>query len=344
MKISGRGVDSFLRQPPPPSLRALLIYGPDVGSVSESSKNFARHIVPKLDDPFRVIDLTPEQILSDKQTLLDEVAALAFGGGRRLIRLRGLGDRHSDVVENTLEKGVGDGFILIEAGDLAARSSLRKLFEERNDAAAIACYPDEAEDIARIARDHLKAAGWPIEDAALGYLCEHLGADRLATRQELDKLVTYLGPAAGRMCSLADVTAIIGDASARDLDDLVQAVANGRQGDLDGTLSRLFGDGEQAISILRACARHFQRLHFVSCQIANGKPTEEALSTLRPPLFFKSKTSFLAQLRRWSPARIETALDLLLEAEVDCKSTGSPTETLTRRVLIRLARAAGVNH
>ena len=61
---------------------------------------------------------------------------------------------------------------------------------------------------------------------------------------------------------------------------------------------------------------------------------------LRPPLFFNAADSFNAALRLWTPARLQRALERLLDAELAAKSTGAPDEALAAQVLIEIALAA----
>jgi DNA polymerase-3 subunit delta len=61
---------------------------------------------------------------------------------------------------------------------------------------------------------------------------------------------------------------------------------------------------------------------------------------LRPPPFRRDAERMVRQLQRWSPKRLAAALERLLQAEIDCKSTGLPDETMCARALLDLARAA----
>ncbi|HCF17291.1 MAG TPA: DNA polymerase III subunit delta, partial [Rhodospirillum rubrum] len=49
---------------------------------------------------------------------------------------------------------------------------------------------------------------------------------------------------------------------------------------------------------------------------------------------------FRSQVQRWSAERLAQALDLLLDAEIDAKSSGLPERALVERLLLRLARGA----
>ena len=58
------------------------------------------------------------------------------------------------------------------------------------------------------------------------------------------------------------------------------------------------------------------------------------------PVFFKVRDRFVAQLRTWPPHKAGAALDILLAAEMDCKSTGMPEAEICSRAFLQIARAA----
>jgi DNA polymerase-3 subunit delta len=94
------------------------------------------------------------------------------------------------------------------------------------------------------------------------------------------------------------------------------------------------------VSVVRALMRHFQRLHLAQSRIAAGASDEEALRSLRPPLFFKLQDRFKRQLRLWPAPRAAQALALLTQAELNTKTTGLPAEAVCRDALLRIARGA----
>jgi DNA polymerase III subunit delta len=78
----------------------------------------------------------------------------------------------------------------------------------------------------------------------------------------------------------------------------------------------------------------------VQSRIAAGAGDEDALRSLRPPLFFKLQDRFKRQLRVWSQGRAAHALALLTQAELNAKTTGLPAEAICRDALFRTARGA----
>ena len=341
MKLPAARIEAFL-DAPDPAARAILVYGPDAGLVRERADRLAAAIVPDRRDPFRVAELGADALAGDPARLNDEAQALSLMPGRRVVRVRDAGDAVGGLFDRFLKSPPpGDSLILVEAGDLPARSSLRRAFEQARAGAAIACYEDGPRELGALVKGVMAAHRIAIGAGALEYLVAHLGGDRMLSRQELEKLALYVGD--GGRLEPADAAALVGDSAAVTLEDALYAAAEGDAVALERSLQRAFGEGEAPVSVLRAAMRHFQRLYLAGARIAGGMGAEAALQGLRPPIFFALRDRFVRQLRQWPPRRAAAALELLTEAERNAKRTGPPPDAVCRDALLSIARLAQRN-
>ncbi|HUZ75893.1 MAG TPA: DNA polymerase III subunit delta [Stellaceae bacterium] len=339
MKLPPARVERFL-DAPEPGMRAVLLFGPDAGLVRERADRLAAAIVPDRHDPFRVAELAAEALAADPARLNDEAQALSLVPGRRVVRVREAGDAVGALFDRFFAKlPPGDSLIVVEAGDLPARSSLRRAFEGARAAACIGCYADGRTELGALVRSVMGARRIAVTAEAMEYLVDHLGGDRLLSRQELDKLALYAGD--GGRLDYDAASAIVGDSATITVEDAVFAAAEGDLAALERALGRAFDEGEAPVGVLRAGLRHFQRLHLAATRVAAGARPEEAIERLRPPVFFKLRERFLGQLRRWPAGRAAAALVTLTEAERNAKRAGLPPEAICRDALLRLARGAG---
>jgi DNA polymerase-3 subunit delta len=338
VKLTGAKAEAFLKAPDP-SVRVVLVFGPDSGLVRERVNRLIKGVVPEISDPFRVAELTPAVLKDDPARLADEAAAMALTGGRRVVVVRDAGDNVASLFQGFLANPMGDALVVVEAGDLGPRSSLRKLFEGADIGAALASYGDEGGSLQHVIQEELKSAGLAVEPDALAFLMDHLGGDRRLTRAELQKLALYMG-GPGRV-RLEDALACIGDTASLSMDDLALATADGDHATSQRVLDRLFREGTHAVAVLRALSRHFQRLHYAAGLMTQGKSADQAMAALKPPVIFKAADRFRRQLGRWPADRVGRALEVLIEAEADCKTTGMPAEEICSRAVMQLARAAG---
>jgi DNA polymerase-3 subunit delta len=342
MKIPAARVEAVLRRPDP-ELRGILFYGPDAGLVRERAASMVRAVCADPSDPFRIADLSAAVITSDPARLADEAAQISLMGGRRVIRVRELNDARLHEAIARLFAGLfasnaADALIVAEAGDLPSRSPLRRVFEDAPQAAAIGCYPDSGRDLAAVIRDAFTAQRIAAGREVVEFLVEHLGGDRLLTRAELEKLTLYAGE--GGRIGIDDARAIVADSAALSQEEAVMAAAEGDAAALDRALSRLFQEGDAAVSVIRALLRHLHRLHILTIRMKSSGSIEETLRSARPPIFFKQQDSFRRQLARWTDARLRIALDHAAEAEFRMKLTGAPFETLCRAAMLSVAREA----
>lgn len=341
MQLKGRQIEAFVRRPEA-GIRAVLVYGPDAGLVSERVGMLVKSVPGAAEDPFRFAELSPSA-LKDGAALNDEAAALSLTGGRRVIVVRnvtdGLASSFAELVDGQVP---GDSLVVVEAGDLASTSSLRKMFEKGETGAALPCYADSEEDRIGLIRAMVEDAGQRIEAAALDYLASSLPADRLVMRREVEKLLLYKSSEKGTI-SADEAEIVVGDAAAVSLDDVAFATTGGNPPSLDLAVQRALADGNDPIAIISAVRRHLHRVQLASAAYQGGISPQAAMDRLRPPVFFKRKPEFQAQLQRWAPSQIDQALDLLTEAEFDCKTSGLPSDAVCSRALLRIANAGRRN-
>ncbi len=338
VKIQAGRADAFARSPDAKA-QAVLVYGPDSGLVRERVQALVASVLKGDGDPFRLSDLDADSLRSDPARLADEVAALSLTGGRRVVKVRDATDTISQIVERVLEDLIGDALVVFAAGDLGPRSSLRKIFESADNAAALPCYADDARSLDQVVREGLKEAGLSADPDVLAWLVDHMGGDRALSRREMEKLVLYKGTENGKAVTLQDAMACVGDTAAFDLDDLVYAMADGDQPTVQRIYGRMVAEGTSPISVLTAASRHLMRLHQVHGFRAAGS-LDQAMMKLRPPVFFKRKGQFKSQAGRWSPTLLARGLEVLTSAELMAKSTDMPGQALIERALMQIAAAA----
>lgn len=336
MYLTGSSADAFVRKPG--QAAAALVFGPDRGQVRERMAAIGRAIVGDTSDPFRAVEIAATTLKTDPSRLFDEAAALAFGGGRRLVIVREAGDAAADLFERFLvDARLDAAFVLVEGGDLPKRSSLRAAFESAKAAAAIACYPDNERASRALIGEILREHGLSADADALDLLVARLGPDRDLVRGELAKLVLYCE---GKSVTADDVMAVIGDGAEASLDAVAFASCDGDYADFDRVFFRAIGDGLPPIALLRAGLRHAGRLHLGLAHMGEGLAAKDAMAKLRPPVFFKLADRFRRQLGAWDEARLAAALDLLIEAEIACKTAGAPDEAIAWRALANVCRLA----
>ncbi len=340
MRLKSNEIASFMAAAKPPAA-AVLVYGPDEGLVRERGEALGKKIVADLADAFQVTALSDTDLKADPAALANAVGSLSLMGGERLVRLRGAGDSCTEHVKATLADmapaDLTDVWLVIEAGDLGPRSSLRKLFEASKTHVALPCYTDDARGIENLIRSAAKDHGLSIAPEAVALLAERLGADRALSRSELEKLCLYVG--AGEITE-ADVRAIVVGDGETTFDGLVGAVTGGDLKAADHEYEKALTSGMAPVGVLRMLTNQMKTLHMVAGLAAETGSVQEAVRALRPPVRFPRDKALIRQASLWSRPACERALALLEAAETECKTAGVPGEAICGRLILSLTRSA----
>ena len=114
-----------------------------------------------------------------------------------------------------------------------------------------------------------------------------------------------------------DVTAVVSDASALALDDIVDAAFAGRPAELEAQLAKARTAGTAAGSILFNAQRQVAQLHKWRTAIEDGAAF--SLDAVQPPLHFRRKALVEAALKAWNAARLTTAMAELADAVLESR-------------------------
>lgn len=328
-------VDAFLSSPDP-RRPVVLIFGPDAGLVRERADALVGTSMPSDADAFSTVVLEGEAIAADPGRLSDEARTVGLFGGKRIVRVRAGGRNIVEAVKPLLADPPQAALVVIEAGDLRKNAPLRTLCEASSAAAAIPCYADTERDLLRLIEKTMRDAGLAIDADAHDALIELLGADRLATRTELDKLTLYAGR--GASIGLEDVRAVIADASALILDDAVDAAAAGDAEAALNAFAKARAAGTAASTVVGAAIRHVGNLHRLSLEVARGRRVTEVIERAQPPIHFRRKPRIERALSRLTSSELAQALISLGQAALATRRQAPLADQIVERALLSLAR------
>lgn len=332
VQIKGREIERFLNQP---SISCVLLYGPDAGLVSERAEKLAKIFTAGSGDDFSISRLDGDSIADDPGRIATELGGSGLFSDKAVLRIRIGSANLGGQVSAALDNGIGDGALILEAGDIKPTHALRKLAEKRSDMASLAAYVDTQQSINSLIDEEIERQGLRIDRDTRQYLAGLLGADRRSSRNELKKLALYsLGK---DQITIEDVQAVVSDASTVEFDQLINAIGDGDLKGVERELSLSLGEGVAPVAHIIAIARHFSRLATARQMVETGATAESAMKKLRPPVFFKQEASFRRQLNRWSSPNLLRAQEKIGERDFAIRQKATLAEPLLRSLTLELA-------
>lgn len=337
-------IERFLSRPDA-QIRAAVIYGRDMGVVYDRGRQLALKIVPNVDDPFDVAQLTDGDMDADGGRLEGELAAQSLMGGRRLVRLRFATDKtplDKLAAEALVRHAAGelnpDAFLLIEAGALGKDSALRKAAEKATGVATIPCYEDEPGDVARMVRETLAKDNVALNSDALALFVARMPKERGVARQEIERLALYLGPNSGATATPADLEQFLGVEPEASLFEAASDAFGGRLAEAQTGLRRAAQEGESGPAAVRMLSLHLALLRRILTLHKSGASLQEAAKAAR--VFWKQEREVLRQARTWSLEELDKLQPEVLAADKACKTTGSPDQLIAERLALTVAGRA----
>ena len=165
-----------------------------------------------------------------------------------------------------------------------------------------------------------------------------LGGDRLASRNEIQKLALY---ARGQpQVDIDDVIAIASDAAALELSTIADAAFAGRPDEVKTQYARLRGEGVLPNVIAGNALRQAMQLHRARLAMDAGEPLDQAVGGFRPMLHFKRKPQVESALRAWTSARLERSMTQFAEVTLESRRRPALADAAVERALLATAQAA----
>lgn len=338
MKLAGNAATAYFRKPDP-THTGLLIFGADPMRVADKRQQVIAALVgPEGEEEMRLTRINAADLRKDPALLDDAIKAQGFFPGHRVAFVEDAGDGMAKTLEAALaDWKPGDAQVVVTAGQLTAKSALRKVFEGHRNAIAIGIY-DDPPSLADIEQALAQAGvAQPDRDVmdALMALAQTLEPGDF--RQTVEKVGLYkLGDETP--LTVADIMANAPQSAEVDIDDVLDVVSRGQADLLGPVLRNLYAQGVAPVTLCIGAMRHFRRLHTVASD--PGGPGA-GIGRLRPPVFGPRRDKIVREAGQWGRDRLEQALTTLTDVDLQLRSANTaPPGALMERTLIRLAMMA----
>ena len=338
MKLAGAAANGYFRNPDK-THAGLLIFGVDPMRVATKRQEVITALVgPNGDEEMRLARMSGADLRKDPAILNDAIKAQGFFPGHRVAFVEDATDGLSKVIDAALlDWQPGDAQIIVTAGQLTAKSALRKIFEGHRNAVSVGIYddPPSRDEIEQTLKDAgLEVQSRDVMDALFALAGSLEPGD---FRQTIEKVGLYKRGDSTPV-SVEDVTANAPQSAEVDVDDVLEVVATGQVDRLGPVLRDLYAQGVAPVTLCIGAMRHFRQLHTAASDPGGAAA---GAGRLRPPVFGPRRDKIVRQASNWGRDRLEKALTTLTDTDLQMRSSGaSPDRALMERALIRLAMLA----
>ncbi len=331
MKISPQEFPRFSKSPKQ-SLVSILFYGEEE-ALTDSKIELFLSLAPfaKRATLHQVFE---EDILQSKIILRDILATPDLFSGPSLVFIKNASDKLVPFIKEILEnKSPTCPCIIKSTSYLRPSSKLRKLFEEHEDLAAIACYALSIKEIETQIQGILISHQKKISSSLLENLAYLFQDHMFMLKQELEKLILYLGTRDA--IEEKDVRLALSGIISSSADNLTSSFLDRNPGVFSKHFRSQLAEEGTPIGILRNLNMYLVRLHEAHTLLGSGKSLDLIMRSLKPAVFFTEKSQFQRHLNLWSSPMLQKTITNLLLLEVECKLNSSLSEELCSQFLLK---------
>ena len=317
----------------------LLFYGPNEGLIRDDILKISKAFKGKKETD--EITINGKSVDENQNIIDEEVRSFSMFGEQKLIHLENIKDKHLQYFEDTkLESS--KILVIIRSENLNKNSKIRSFFEKHKKYAAIPCYEDDVRSTMNLISQFQSDHKIKFDSDIKNYLVQNLSADRLISKNELEKILLVIDHQKNQQIKLEDIQEILNDSSSNSLNIINEYVMYGKVNQVSKNLYRIFDEGTNAVAIIRSLLNYMVRVHKTQIEIKKTGNFDEAIKQLRPPVFWKDKDNFRNHCSKWPTKEILHYIERLLEAEYMCKTQSSLNNEICEKYVLLIAKKGEV--
>ena len=249
------------------------------------------------------------EILKNQENFFNEILSKSFFEKEKLIIINRTTDKIKNLIDEIIEKKIDDIIIIFNSNSLEKKSKLRILFEKNKDLTCIPFYADNNQTLNSIINFFFREKKISISQQLINVLIERSRGDRKNLRNELKKIESFaLNKKSINFQEIIKLTNLADNYSASELID--HCLAKNTKKTVTILNENNYSDEDNMI-IIKTLLNKLKRLLKIHDLIDEKSNIDQAVSSFKPPIFWKDKPIVTQQLRSWGKKELK---DLIFES------------------------------
>ena len=286
-----------------------LLYGNNEGLKEETIKDvFEKHYLDKINR------YEEKEILDNINNFFSSVLTKSFFDNEKLIIINRATDKIIDTIKELIEKNPQDIQFIINSRNLEKKSTLRKLFEKEKSIVCVPFYEDNNQTLNSIVIQFFISKKIPISQQLINILIERSRGDRKNLNNELEKIDSFLLNKKNiNLETIIRITNLADNYGASELIDHSLAKNTRKTATI---LNENNYSEEDNIIIIRTLLSKLKRLTKIYYLIDEKNNIDQAVSLVKPPIFWKDKPLVVQQIKAWGKNELEDLIYKTNEVEL----------------------------
>ena len=278
-----------------------LFYGDNEGLKEDTIKKF---FVKKYQN--KIHRYEEREILDNIDDFYNNVFTKSFFDNEKLIVINRVSDKIREIIEELIEKKIEDIQFILNSKNLEKKSTLRKIFEKERSIICVPFYEDNNQALNSIVSQFFRNKKIPISQQLINILIERSRGDRKNLNNELHKIENFsLDKKSINLQEIIKLTNLSDNYSASELVD--HSLAKNTRKTVTILSENNYSD-EDNIIVIRTLLTKLKRLLKIHELIDEKNNIDQAISSFKPPIFWKDKPLVIQQTRSWKKWEIKNLI------------------------------------
>ena len=293
-----------------------LFYGENEGSKNEAIKNFFENNY--LDKIHRYEE---KEILDNINDFFNTILTKSFFDKEKLIIVNRVTDKIKVIIEELIQKNPDNVQFILNSKNLERKSTLRKIFEKEKSIICIPFYEDNNQTLNAIISQFFRDKKIPISQQLINILIERSRGDRKNLNNELQKIENFsLNKKNINLQEIIKLTNLADNYSASELVDY--SLAKNTRKTITILNENNYSD-EDNIVVIRTLLTKIKRILKIHELIDARNGIDQAISSFKPPIFWKDKPLVIQQARSWKKWELKNLIYKSNEIELMIKKNST---------------------
>jgi len=247
-----------------------------------------------------------KEILDNFESFFESIQSKSFFEKEKLIIISRVSDKIKNIIEEIIEKNIGDIKIILNSGILEKKSKLRSLFEKNKNIICVPFYADSNQTLSKIINNFFREKKIIVSQEKINLLIDRCRGNRENLRNELDKIDNFVKNK--KNINIDQIMKLTNLAENYNVSELIDSYLAANFKKTINILNENNFSIEDCILITRTLLIKSKRLYKLLLEVNDNKSIEEAISSYKPPIFWKDKETVKQQIKNWS---LNTAENLI---------------------------------
>ena len=306
-----------------------LFFGVNLGLKNDLKAKIIQH-----NENSEILRYSQDELLKDKLLFINEITNISLFEKNKIFFVENVNDKLLELIQE-VEIILSDRKIFLFADILDKKSKLRNYIEKSKNCACVPCYEDNEINLKKLINTKLKGYSG-LSPYNINLILDHTNLDRSKLNNELNKIISCF---VNKNIITEKLEVLLNAKTNSDFNKLKDEAFLGNKINTNKLLAQTGMDSEKNIFYLNIINQRLEKL----LQIYNtdNSKIEEAISSLKPPIFWKDKPSLINQAKKWDKSKVQKMLNFTFDLEKKIKTNGLIEKNiLIKKLLIDICSVA----